>query len=67
MNIYDTRTIRCVTCDRCIGEIDYDAEVRVPKCGYCAHHMPAGDDKLSYTASSLGMQTKAKRSMVMAR
>jgi hypothetical protein len=36
MNIYDTKTIHCSGCGRFIGEIDYDAEVTLPKCGKCS-------------------------------
>ncbi|MGQ0795410.1 MAG: hypothetical protein ACT4N5_04405 [Nitrosopumilaceae archaeon] len=31
------RTIRCVVCDIFIGEIDFDAQVVLPKCGHCAN------------------------------
>ncbi len=50
MNIYDQKTISCVSCGRCIGEIDYDAEVVFPKCGKCANPLPEGD-KILYTMS----------------
>lgn len=41
MNIYDKCVIRCAICDKCIGEVDYDAEIIFPKCGKCANPMPA--------------------------
>lgn len=50
MNIYDTRQIRCVTCNRAIGEVEVDAEITRPKCGVCANNIPQGDDKLMHTA-----------------
>jgi len=50
LNIYDTKTISCTRCGKCIGEIDYDAEVILPQCGHCANPMPEGDNIL-YTAS----------------
>jgi hypothetical protein len=31
-----------------MGEIDYDAEVTLPKCGRCANPLPEGDDKVLY-------------------
>lgn len=31
-------------CDKCIGEVDYDAEIIFPKCGRCANPMPAIHD-----------------------
>ncbi|MCA9827749.1 MAG: hypothetical protein KC444_05070 [Nitrosopumilus sp.] len=50
MNIYDTKTVSCIACGKCIGEVDYDAEVIYPKCGKCAHPLPEGDSAL-YTVS----------------
>lgn len=49
MNIYDTRQVRCVKCDRVIGEVEIDAEMTRPKCGTCANHLPQGDDQLMET------------------
>ena len=49
MNIYDTRVIRCAVCEKCIGEVDYDAEVIFPKCGKCANPLPAIDNKTTQT------------------
>ena len=37
LNLYDTRINRCVTCDKCLGELDYDAKVTSPLCGHCAN------------------------------
>ena len=60
MNLYDTKIIRCIKCDKHIGEIDYDAEVMRPECGHCANLLPYGDDHLSYTLSSMkNKQTKS--------
>ena len=35
LNIYDTKMISCIQCDKQIGEIDYDANVMHPICGHC--------------------------------
>lgn len=50
MNIYDTKTIECAKCGKCIGEIEYDAQVILPKCGHCANPLPG--DKILYTISA---------------
>ena len=55
LNIYDEKTISCVECGRCIGEVEYDAEIIRPKCGKCANPMPEGDDKLSYTVNAMNI------------
>ena len=52
MNIYDTKVIRCAKCDKSIGEVEYDAEIVLPKCGSCANPIPDGFDKLTYTINS---------------
>lgn len=48
MNIYDTKQVHCSKCDKFIGEVAYDAEIILPKCGKCIDPMPENDDKLSY-------------------
>ena len=48
LNIYDTKTIRCIECDKPIGEIDYDANVISPICGKCDDLRSYVKDKLSY-------------------
>jgi hypothetical protein len=53
MNIYDTKVVKCSKCGKSIGEIEYDAVVTLPKCGYCANPIPEGDDKVLYTISKL--------------
>ena len=40
LNLYDTKTIRCIQCDKPIGEIDYDANVVHPTCGQCDYQKP---------------------------
>jgi hypothetical protein len=40
MNLYDTKTIACKICGKCIGEVDYDCEIIKPSCGKCAHTLP---------------------------
>ncbi|MGD8707883.1 MAG: hypothetical protein PVI88_04285 [Nitrosopumilaceae archaeon] len=50
MNIYDTRQIRCVTCDKTIGEVEMDAEITT-QCEACANHLPQGEDQLMHTRS----------------
>ncbi len=58
MNIYDTKNLSCSQCGKSIGEIDYDAEVILPKCGQCANPLPEGD-KILYTVSAIqNKQTK---------
>jgi hypothetical protein len=49
LNIYDKRQISCTKCGKCIGEIDYDAEVVNPRCAHCANPLPDGFEKLSYS------------------
>ncbi len=63
MNIYDTKTLSCAQCGKNIGEIDYDAEVILPKCGQCANPMPEGD-KILYTVSAI--QNHPKKEMILA-
>ena len=48
LNLYDTKTIRCIECDKPIGEIDYDANVISPICGKCDDLRSYVKDKLSY-------------------
>ncbi len=48
LNIYDTKTISCIECDKPIGEIDYDANVIRPICGQCEDPRPEVKDQLSY-------------------
>jgi len=48
LNIYDTKTVRCIECDKPIGEIDYDADVIGPICGQCDDRKPDVKDQLSY-------------------
>lgn len=48
MNIYDTRPIRCVICQKAIGEVDFDAEIIRPKCGQCANPILDTKDKMPY-------------------
>jgi len=48
LNIYDTKVVRCVICDKPIGEIEFDAEIIRPKCGQCSNPMPDPRDKMSY-------------------
>ncbi|CDI06063.1 hypothetical protein [Candidatus Nitrosotenuis uzonensis] len=35
MNIYDTKIVRCSICDKCIGEISFDANIDSAKCVEC--------------------------------
>jgi phage FluMu protein Com len=51
MNIYDNKVIRCSVCDKCIGEVDYDAEIIFPKCGKCANPMPSIPDTPPHDSS----------------
>ncbi len=63
MNIYDTKTISCTRCGKCIGEIDYDAVVMMPECSQCANPMPEGDNIL-YTASHFKNNPLVKKSIL---
>ncbi|MEM3006527.1 MAG: hypothetical protein QXW37_01750 [Candidatus Nitrosotenuis sp.] len=47
MNIYDTRQIYCSKCGKPVGEVAYDAEIILPKCGICANPLPHSDDRLT--------------------
>lgn len=58
MNIYDTKTLSCAQCGKCIGEVEYDAQVILPKCGKCANPLPEGD-KILYTVSSFKNRPQA--------
>jgi hypothetical protein len=60
MNIYDTKTIHCITCGKFIGEIDYNAQVVLPRCGNCSNPRPHGDDSLLYLASRIGNKIKSR-------
>lgn len=51
MNIYDTKPISCISCGKSIGEIDYDAQITLPRCGNCSNPRPEDDDALSYLTS----------------
>lgn len=51
MNIYDKKVVKCARCNQSIGEVDYDAQIILPKCGKCTDPMPEGDDKAMYIAS----------------
>ena len=48
MNLYDTKSLTCKDCGKCIGEIDYDAAVIMPLCGQCSNPTPHISDKLTY-------------------
>ena len=48
MNIYDTKSVSCRDCGEIIGEIDYEAEVILPRCGQCSDPSPHPKDKMPY-------------------
>jgi len=48
MNIYDKKVVRCVRCQRSIGEVDFDAQITYPLCGDCGNPMPKGFDEVIY-------------------
>ena len=37
LNIYDTKQLTCIKCQKFIGEIDYDAKISLSYCGKCAN------------------------------
>jgi hypothetical protein len=45
LNLYDTKIIRCIECDKSIGEIDYDSNVISPICGQCDDRRPDVKDQ----------------------
>ena len=46
MNIYDTKQIYCIRCEKSIGEVDYESKIINALCGKCANPHPEGDDIL---------------------
>lgn len=36
MNIYDTKIVSCIACQKAIGEIEFDSTMINPLCGYCS-------------------------------
>ena len=59
MNIYDKKPLSCMKCGKCIGEIDYDAEVITPICGHCANPLPNGIDDLVYSIQRIKNMSEA--------
>ena len=57
LNLYDTKTITCAKCGKCVGEVDYDCEIIRPLCGKCAHPLPEGDEVI-YAINAI--QSKSK-------
>ncbi len=51
MNIYDTRTLHCRKCGKCIDKVDYSADMTIPKCGKCVNLTPEIADKITYAIS----------------
>lgn len=51
MNMYDTKIVHCIKCDSYIGEVAYDAEIILPKCGKCVNPMPSVPDDPSHIFS----------------
>ena len=37
MNLYDTKPIYCSKCGKAIGEIEYDSEIGILRCGRCSN------------------------------
>jgi DNA-directed RNA polymerase subunit RPC12/RpoP len=37
MNLYDTKPIYCSKCGKSIGEIEYDSEIGILRCGRCSN------------------------------
>jgi hypothetical protein len=55
MNLYDTKQLFCVKCEKFIGEVDSDAKIINALCGNCANPLPEGDIIL-YTISNFQSQ-----------
>ncbi|HXW02878.1 MAG TPA: hypothetical protein VD651_01260 [Nitrosarchaeum sp.] len=36
MNIYDTKIVICIACQKAIGEIEFNSTMNNPLCGYCS-------------------------------
>jgi hypothetical protein len=51
MNLYDQKIIHCYKCEKYIGEVRYDAEISMPRCGSCANAMPKIIEIPEYAAS----------------
>ena len=48
LNIYDTKSITCKDCGKVIGEVDFDADIILPRCGQCSNPTPDVKDKMPY-------------------
>ncbi|MCV0411701.1 hypothetical protein [Nitrosarchaeum sp.] len=48
MNIHYTKTIKCITYDKAIWEVNFDAEIIRPKCGQRSNPTPDTKDKMPY-------------------
>lgn len=44
MNIYDKKVVKCIQCNKSIGEVDYDSTIVFPRCGNCSDPKPHVDD-----------------------
>jgi len=48
LNIYDTKTIKCIIYDKAICEVDFNCEIIRPKCGQYSNPIPDTKDKMPY-------------------
>lgn len=64
MNIYDTKVIVCINCEKAIGEVEFDAMMIHSLCGRCKLLL-AKDDDVLYTASYYQNRSGIKISQVV--
>ncbi|MDE1862215.1 MAG: hypothetical protein KGI33_04815 [Thaumarchaeota archaeon] len=48
MNIYDMRQIKCISCDRFVGEVQSDAVVLLTRCGACSRSDSSENEVLTW-------------------
>jgi len=64
LNIYDTKVIVCINCEKAIGEVEFDAMIIHSLCGQCTLLL-AKDDDMLYTSSYYQNRSRIKISQVV--